>query len=100
MITSPQLLAELVDVLSREKFPETDEQQVKPFLSIISRKAMVVTIRRSFKAVHEDPDDDVVLSTAYEGKASHVVSGDRHLLNMGRFRGIRIVTVNEMLELL
>ncbi|MDG7024979.1 MAG: putative toxin-antitoxin system toxin component, PIN family [Nitrososphaerota archaeon] len=52
VITSPQLLAELVDVLSREKFPETDEQQVKSFLSIISRKAMVVTIRRSFKAVH------------------------------------------------
>ena len=100
MITSPQLLAELVDVLSRERFPETDEQQAKSFLSIISRKAMVVTIRRSFKAVPEDPDDDVVLSTAFDGKASYVVSGDRHLLNLGRFRGIRIVTVNEMLELL
>ena len=100
MITSPQLLAELVDVLSREKFPETDEKHAKSFLSIISRKASVVTVRRSFRAVPEDPDDDIILSTAYEGKASHVVSGDRHLLNLGRFRGIRIVTVNEMLELL
>lgn len=100
VVTSPQLLAELIDVLSREKFMETDEKQVKSFLSIISRKALVVTVKRSFKAVPEDPDDDIVLNTAYEGKASHVVSGDRHLLNLGRFRGIRIVTVNEMLGLL
>lgn len=100
VVTSPQLLAELIDVLSREKFAERDERQAKSFLSIISRKASVVTVRRLFKAVSEDPDDDIVLNTAYEGKASHIVSGDRHLLNLGRFRGIRIVTVNEMLGLL
>ena len=60
----------------------------------------MVTVKRSFGAVTEDPEDDIVLDTAYEGRASHIVSGDKHLLNLGRFRGIRIVTVNEMLELL
>jgi putative PIN family toxin of toxin-antitoxin system len=100
VVTSPQLLAELIDALSRERFTETSEKQAKSFLSIISRKALVVTIRRSFRAVPEDPDDGIVLGTAYEGKASHIVSGDRHLLNLGRFRGIRVVTVNEMLGLL
>lgn len=94
------MLAELIDVISREKFAETDKQQAESFLSILTRKASMVTAKQSVKAVPEDPDDDIVLSTAYEGKASHVVSGDRHLLNLGRFRGIRIVTVNEMLGLL
>lgn len=100
IVVSPQLLAELIDVLSREKFSDTNEQQAKSFLSIISRKASMVTIRRPFRVVPEDPDDDVILNTAYEGRASHIVSGDRHLLKLGRFRGIRILTVNEMLGLL
>ena len=100
VVTSPQMLAELIDVLSREKFAETDKQQAKSFLSILARKVSMVAPKQSFRAVPDDPDDDAVLSTAHEGRASHIVSGDRHLLNLGRFRGIRIVSVDEMLGLL
>jgi len=100
VVASPQMLAELVDVLSREKFVGVDERQTKLYLSILVRKAFMANAGRSFGTVPDDPDDDVVLSTAYAGKASHIVSGDRHLLNIGQFRGIRIVTVNEMLGLL
>jgi len=58
-----------------------------------------VTPRRMVSVIGEDPDDDIVLSTALEGKASHLVTGDRHLLELARFRGVRIVTPKEMLEL-
>ena len=100
VVTSPQMLAELVDVLSREKFAVAGRQQARSFLSALTRATSIVDAKHSFKAVPEDPDDDIVLSTAYDGKASHIISGDKHLLKLGRFRGIRIVTVNEMLELL
>ena len=100
MITSSQMLVELADVLSRGELPETEDRQIGSFLSIIARGATVVKPKRSFEAVPDDPDDDVVIETAYEGKASHIVSGDRHLLNLGRFRGIRVVTASEMLELI
>ena len=100
VVASPQLLAELADVLSREKFNATGKRQLDAFLSLLARKAYIVTPKRIIKAVPEDPDDDLVLITAYEGKASHIVSGDRHLLDLRRFRGIRIVTVREMLDLL
>ena len=100
VVTSPQMLAELADVLSREKFSETQEKEVRSFLRILASHASVVNPTASFGAVTEDPDDDIVLNTALEGKASHVVSGDRHLLNLGRFRGVRIVTASEMLALL
>ena len=100
LISSPQMLAELADVLSREKFDETDERQRHKFLSILARRATVVRPRRSISVIAEDPADDIVLGTAFEGKASHVVSGDKHLLDLGQYRGIRIVRPNEMLELL
>ena len=48
----------------------------------------------------EDPDDDVVLDVAYSGKADFIVTGDKHLLSLGRFKKVRIVTVNQILEAL
>ncbi|HZW54973.1 MAG TPA: putative toxin-antitoxin system toxin component, PIN family [Nitrososphaerales archaeon] len=100
VVSSPQLLAELADVLSRGKFDDVDESQIETFLSILSSGVILVTPSKSFKVISEDPDDDVVLSTAYQGGATHIVSGDRHLLDLGEFKGIRIVTVKKMFELL
>jgi predicted nucleic acid-binding protein len=39
-----------------------------------------------------DPDDDIVLATAVGGSADAIVSGDAHLLGIGEFRGIPIMT--------
>jgi predicted nucleic acid-binding protein len=50
--------------------------------------------------VKADPTDDIILRTAYDGKADYIVSGDEHLLALKEFKGIKIVTVSEMLEVL
>jgi putative PIN family toxin of toxin-antitoxin system len=100
VVTSRQMLAELADVLSREKFVEVDKSNINAFLSALASKATLVTIRHHFDAVPEDPDDDIVLSTAFDGKATHIVSGDRHLLDLRKFRGVEIFAVKEMLLLL
>ena len=39
-----------------------------------------------------DADDDKYLAAALEGRASHVVTGDRHFLAVGDHAGIEIVT--------
>jgi putative PIN family toxin of toxin-antitoxin system len=100
LVTSREMLAELADVLARAKFVGIKSPQVSEFLLILVSKAVVVRVRQCLKVIVEDPDDNIVLSTAYEGKANYVVSGDKHLLNLKDFRGIRIVTVKEMLDLL
>ncbi len=100
VVSSMEMLAELADVLSRGKSTEVKSSQVKSFLSIFASRAVVVTIKQRFKTVEEDPDDDIVLSTAYEGDARYVVSGDKHLLKLKEFRGIKIVTAKDMFELL
>jgi len=93
------MLAELGDVLSRSKFGNT-RHQIDEFLSIMVRGSILATIVECPKFIEEDPDDDVVLATALEGRAEYLVSGDKHLLSLREFRGIRIVTVREMLETL
>jgi putative PIN family toxin of toxin-antitoxin system len=98
--SSMEMLAELAEVLSSGKFTEVKSSQVNSFLSKFARRVVVVTSKRRFKTVQEDPDDDIVLSTAYGGDARYIISGDKHLLKLKKFRGIEIVTVKEMLELL
>ena len=39
-----------------------------------------------------DPSDDMVLACAVAGKADYIVSGDPHLLDLGEYEGIRIVS--------
>jgi uncharacterized protein len=50
--------------------------------------------------VCRDEDDDVVLATALAGKADVIVTGDEDLLVLKKFRGIRILSPRQFLEVL
>jgi len=99
VILSREMLAELADVLARDRFMIKDSQ-LERFLSGLVRKSEIVTISTRFKMISEDPDDDTVLNAAYSGKANYIVTGDRHLLALREFKGIEIVKVTHMLEIL
>ena len=62
------MLAELADVLSRDKF-SVSSAQAERFISILLRKAVIVSVNSDLKVVLSDPDDDIVLTTALEGKS-------------------------------
>jgi len=98
-ISSKEMIAELADVLPREKFSLTSGQ-VARFLSIYVRRAEVVDLKRRVEVVDEDPDDDMVLGTAVNGRAAFIITGDRHLLKLREFEGVRIKTVDAALRLL
>jgi putative PIN family toxin of toxin-antitoxin system len=100
VLLSRQMLAELADVLSREKFREVKSSQVNRFLSGLVRKSELITVRSCFNVISEDPDDDIVLNTAYEGKADFIVTGDKHLLALKDFKGIEILRITWMLEII
>ncbi|HCW09169.1 MAG TPA: putative toxin-antitoxin system toxin component, PIN family [Cytophagales bacterium] len=99
VIMSRQMLAELADVLSRDKFSVTGSQ-VDQFVSSLVRMSKIVPDNALFKAVLEDPDDNKVLNTAYAGKAEFIVTGDHHLLALGQFKKTKIVNINQMQNIL
>jgi predicted nucleic acid-binding protein len=45
-------------------------------------------------------EDDAILATALSGKADFLVTGDRQLLRLGTYRGVRIVTARDFLTIL
>ena len=50
--------------------------------------------------VCRDQDDNVVLATALAGQADVIVTGDADLLVLKKFRGIRILSPRQFLEVL
>ena len=99
IVISDQLLDELFTVLNRPKL-KTSKDEIDKIMLAMKKSAEVVKVRSKFKAVNNDPKDDAIVHAACDGQADMIVSGDGHLLDLESFRGIKIVSVREMLELL
>ena len=51
------------------------------------------------RVVEEDPADNRILECAQAAGSEFIVTGDRHLLRLGRFGNARIVKASEFLEI-
>ncbi len=97
-LISPEVLKEYVKVLAFPKFKLTKgeiksiiEQELLPFVEPVMTSA-------ALRGIVKDPSDDKFLALALDGKASYIISGDKHLLGLKEFRGIKIVTAEEFLS--
>jgi hypothetical protein len=105
MVLSPAMLAELARVLRYPRLRKLHgwtDAHVDVFVDGLKAAATVVAGNVEVSVVADDPDDNVILACAVEGRVDYVVSGEAHLLNLKTYRGIRMVTAREftiMLEL-
>jgi putative PIN family toxin of toxin-antitoxin system len=101
LISSPVLLAELTDVISRPKFDAIlarSNTSRSHALDEFYRLAEVIEPPPLPKPVCRDADDDEVLATASAGQADLIVSGDDDLLSLKIHQGIPIVTPAEAVQ--
>jgi putative PIN family toxin of toxin-antitoxin system len=96
LVTSKALLDELDEKL-RGKFAVSENDALAIRAKLLGN-ANVVEPDFQLDAVPGDPDDNRVLECAVAGNADFIVSGDRHLLRIGCYEGIAIVTVRQFLE--
>ena len=98
VFTCPELMEELAEKLgTRLRF---SADQVTETLADYLGFLQVIQIPKALTAVCRDPDDNMVLEYALESHAQYIVSGDKDLLELKEFRGIRIVRAAEFLSLL
>lgn len=94
LVSSPDLLAELADVIERPKFDTIlvrSDTSRKQSLIEIRELAVVITPKPLATPVCRDADDDAVLALALAGQVDLIVSGDADLLTLQEYQGIRIV---------
>ena len=99
LFISKDILSELKDVISREKFSYT-EAEVNTFVEAIISLADVVNPEIKIDAIKADPDDNMILECAVTSGASYIVSGDKHLLDLKEYGMIKIITPKAALDLL
>ncbi len=96
LITTPDLLDELVRVLRYRRLQPVATHPLLPVvLAWLHRPAHVVLPTTRVNAIQEDPADNMVLEAALAGAADVIVSGDRHLLALCEFQGVRILTARQ-----
>jgi hypothetical protein len=104
LFTSIPLLAELTDILVRSKFEKklaASGLSIEQIVDRYAELAAVVQPAAIAPTVLDDPEDDQVLACAVAARADLIVSGDRrHVLPLGSFEGVSIVSPAEALRII
>lgn len=101
LFTSAALLAELEEILMREKFKPrflAVQTSVARLLVQYIKQVTVIHAASIPPTVIDDPDDDAVLACALAAQADLIVSGDSDLLDLTQYQGIPIVPPAEALK--
>jgi len=94
LVLSKPILDELLGVLARKFSRDAEElARVALFLSDLS---LAVRPRKRLHVVKDEPDNRV-LECAVAGRADMIVTGDKNLLALREYRGVRIVSLREYL---
>ena len=97
LVVSAAIVDEYLTVLKRPKF-KIARAELDDFSALLLDKAEFVIPLESIHAVSVDASDDKFLEAAIAGKASLIVSGDGHLLELETFRDIPIVSARKFIE--
>lgn len=98
ILLSRAILEEYLRVLGYPKFELSEveikgliEEEVLPYVEVVNP-------RRRLRVVERDPSDNKFLECAVAGKARIIISGDKDLLSIGRYRQIQIQSPAQFLE--
>ncbi len=103
IVISRPIIEEIVEVLNRDsrfqKFIEDRKIAIKGLIeTILFISTLINKPKTKINFVAEDPEDNKILEAAVEGNADCIVSGDRHLLDIGQFNTIKIMKARAFLE--
>lgn len=102
LLSSSAIVAEVRAVMQyphiRDKYHLSDEE-IEQTMTLLEHDALLVAGDADVAgSVPVDPKDEMFLACALDGQADVIVSGDHHLLDLGVFRDIPIVTARQLLD--
>lgn len=95
LIASTALLDELRRVLGYahiRALHRLDDEAFEQRIERFRQETTVVMPTERLSVVAHDESDNRFIECAVAGRAEVIVSGDRHLLNVGEYEGIRVLT--------
>jgi len=96
IVTARRLLDELHDTLTGKM--KIDRSLADEILAELANELEIVEPVPLLKSICRDEDDDWVLATALAGHSEIIVSGDKDLLVLKQFQGIKILSPRQFVE--
>lgn len=96
LLLSKPIVHEVLGVLAR-KF-DRDREELARVAVYLAELGEMVHPKRRVKVLTDDPDNRII-ECALTGKAAFIVTGDRAMLRLGKFKGVEIITLKEFLKL-
>ena len=81
-----------------QKVLKQSDVEASSVMATILSLSSLVDVTESVHAIPEDPSDNHVLACAKKAGAQIVISGDRHLLQLGNYDDVRILTASRFIE--
>ena len=104
IVTCEEIVSTFEAVLKRphiqRKFAHLAGEAIVTFTAGLREQTVFVSPDEIPRIVPFDPDDDIVLACAVAGHADYVISRDRHLLVLGSYQGIPIVSTEAFARIL
>lgn len=95
LVVSLAMLQELERVLRypklQQRYPGLSEGNIQNLLHLFDRQAIVASPSETLGVIERDPTDNRYLDCAVAGGANIIVSGDQHLLELGKYQDIQIL---------
>lgn len=104
LVISEEVIAEIEAVLKRPHLQEKyalSPNDIERLILLLRQDALVIPLLTDTSgAIPDDPADEKFLACAVDGLSDYLVSGDRHLLDLGKYQDIPIVTLSQFLDVL
>jgi putative PIN family toxin of toxin-antitoxin system len=98
LAVSDDILNEVERVLQRPKFGWTQDQVDDALRGLLLITEHVRPTQR-LDVVKDDPTDNRIIECAAASGSEYLVSGDKHLLRLGQYQGVKIVTPADFVEI-
>jgi putative PIN family toxin of toxin-antitoxin system len=98
-VISRETFDELITVLKYPKFSLSSDEMKAMIENEILPFFEVVESDKGLRGVCRDPDDDKFISCAISARAKYVVSGDKDLSELKKYKTVKIITPAEFLRM-
>ena len=99
VFSSERLIAELEEVLTYPHIAKYLSLPLEHYLAFHRNLTEVTGVLYAFRG-SPDPKDDFLFDLALSAGASHLVTNDKPLLNLGQVRSVKVVSLSEFFQLI
>lgn len=98
LIISEEVFSKYIKVLLRPELKVKKDNIIR-LISIFILKAEIIKVKTKLDIIERDPLDNKFLECALDGKVDYIITGDKHLLELKKYKKIKIVDPKTFIDI-